>query len=421
MKKQLLIFAFAAMIIAPAMNAKSAMDSSLKCLWMNTDVASLQTDARQAVAKNGKFYLQNHTTGKIEVWDETGKIDEIATGNTTNIGLDDAGNILVRLTPAFPEAASTGSIRIISSDFSKSTDVALSGLVAGRADFFGHVSGNVLSADGGYMYLGGNWQANIVEIPIINGAQDVANTYQYNFASVCNSALKPEGAAAVSTTHQISAYGFMPNEIALLTPHYQKTNTAYGNGNSIYQMKLDEDGNWVPAGYYVTPNHNGCSGYEFFECNGNKYVVYSSGSNLADGFTIAKYTVKSTPANEDTDASARVATKYAEMKDDNSAVMYTNNAFYGNHFNVESAGENKVYIYQYCPKCYIAKYELDLSAYGPTTVKGDVNGDGVVNSSDLAALVNLTLNESTDSKGDVNGDGKVDASDISALITIILR
>lgn len=46
-------------VSAPSTNAKSAMDHNLKCLWMNTDVAPLHTSARQGVAVNGKFYLQN--------------------------------------------------------------------------------------------------------------------------------------------------------------------------------------------------------------------------------------------------------------------------------------------------------------------------------------------------------------------------
>lgn len=67
-------------VSAPSTNAKSAMDHNLKCLWMNTDVAPLHTSARQGVAVNGKFYLQNKDTQKIEIWDQTGKVGELDSG-----------------------------------------------------------------------------------------------------------------------------------------------------------------------------------------------------------------------------------------------------------------------------------------------------------------------------------------------------
>ena len=54
--------------------------------------------------------------------------------------------------------------------------------------------------------------------------------------------------------------------------------------------------------------------------------------------------------------------------------------------------------------------------------KGDVNGDGNINVSDVTALVNMILGTITTDKvaADVNGDGKVNVSDVTALINIIL-
>ena len=361
--KKVLLIAVAALSIAPTMNAKSQMDGVLKCLWMNTDVASLQTDARQAVAIDGKFYLQNHTTQKIEIWDATGKTGELASANTTNITKDDANNIIVRLTPVFPNGATAQSVRVYSGEgYATTKDINLTGMVTGRNDFFGHVGGNVLSENGGTMYMGGTWCGNFAEVTIKNAD---ATATQYVFNTNANANLKVSG--TFSTTHQMNSYGFMPGVVTLLDPVYNVTGISSGYGNSIYQLTKDASGNWVPSGYYSLPNHNGCSGYEFFECDGNKYVVYSTGSNNMDGFSIAKVVVKESPATDDTDAANRVASKYAEMLDDDSNVMYSAaNAFYGNHFNVEaSADEHKVYIYQYCPKAYIAKYELDLTKYAP--------------------------------------------------------
>ena len=65
---------------------------------------------------------------------------------------------------------------------------------------------------------------------------------------------------------------------------------------------------------------------------------------------------------------------------------------------------------------------LDLEGSEPSGLKGDVNGDGRVNVSDVSALINmiLGLEPMNESRADVNGDGRVNVSDVTALINIIL-
>ncbi len=59
---------------------------------------------------------------------------------------------------------------------------------------------------------------------------------------------------------------------------------------------------------------------------------------------------------------------------------------------------------------------------GSGTLRGDVNGDGKVNVSDVSALINMIMGFTPMdvSRGDVNGDGKVNVSDVSALINMIM-
>ena len=104
MKKQLLtatIMLTGMFVLTPSIaDAKSSMDSNLKLLWMNTDVAPLHTSARQGFGMNGKFYLQNKDTKQIEVWDETGKITDIPSGEGTNITMRETSLcVLELLTP----------------------------------------------------------------------------------------------------------------------------------------------------------------------------------------------------------------------------------------------------------------------------------------------------------------------------------
>ena len=55
-------------------------------------------------------------------------------------------------------------------------------------------------------------------------------------------------------------------------------------------------------------------------------------------------------------------------------------------------------------------------------LKGDVNGDGKVNVSDVTTLVNMILGTIPKdlARGDINGDGNVNVSDVTALVNIIL-
>lgn len=56
----------------------------------------------------------------------------------------------------------------------------------------------------------------------------------------------------------------------------------------------------------------------------------------------------------------------------------------------------------------------------PEPLKGDVNGDGEVNISDVNAMIDFILLSSNDPIADVNGDGEVNISDVNEVISIIL-
>src|ERR1700728_1219152 len=66
------------------------------------------------------------------------------------------------------------------------------------------------------------------------------------------------------------------------------------------------------------------------------------------------------------------------------------------------------------------KLTATMKAIGPSGVKGDLNGDGVVNSDDLFLLESMLGSAPTgpnDSR-DINGDGKINILDVEALLTI---
>ena len=55
------------------------------------------------------------------------------------------------------------------------------------------------------------------------------------------------------------------------------------------------------------------------------------------------------------------------------------------------------------------------------TLRGDVNGDGVVNGTDIQAIINLIVEGQFDEKADVNEDGNVNGTDIQEVINIIVN
>ena len=64
-----------------------------------------------------------------------------------------------------------------------------------------------------------------------------------------------------------------------------------------------------------------------------------------------------------------------------------------------------------------------LDAPEAPSKKGDINGDGEINASDVTALINkiLSLADYADAMCDLNGDGEVNVGDVTALINLILK
>ena len=64
---------------------------------------------------------------------------------------------------------------------------------------------------------------------------------------------------------------------------------------------------------------------------------------------------------------------------------------------------------------------LDYMYLELATLRGDVNGDGVVNGTDIQAVINVIVDGEYDEKADVNEDGQVNGTDIQEVINIIVN
>lgn len=66
-------------------------------------------------------------------------------------------------------------------------------------------------------------------------------------------------------------------------------------------------------------------------------------------------------------------------------------------------------------------YEINIKKPAAPVLKGDINGDGVLDVADTSALIDMVLNSGTCTEvADVNGDGALDVADVTELITLIL-
>ena len=95
------------------------------------------------------------------------------------------------------------------------------------------------------------------------------------------------------------------------------------------------------------------------------------------------------------------------------------------NIDVEGEGDDEVAtIFTFKAYNGMAVYQMGKNLTpGPVPgLKGDINADGIVNVSDVTALVNKILGEAeyTDAVCDIDGNGTVNVSDVTALVNLIL-
>ena len=71
---------------------------------------------------------------------------------------------------------------------------------------------------------------------------------------------------------------------------------------------------------------------------------------------------------------------------------------------------------------YLDDFTLYYTGKRAGSATGDINGDGVVNVTDVTALINVILGSASydASLCDINGDGTINVTDVTALLNLIL-
>ena len=188
-------------------------------------------------------------------------------------------------------------------------------------------------------------------------------------------------------------------------------NIVYVSGGATYLTRYNMttgaiDGSFT-AGELVSSN-NQANGAAIFDFGGRNYLLYSYGdfnASLGHQFMLAE-----NPTDWQFSGFSKMWLFPAQ------GIGGINSATWGAPC-LATPGPDKFTknLYIYVPGNGLAAYELKA-------LKGDVNGDGEVNVSDVTTLINMILGvlPVDQFRGDINDDTGVNVSDVTALINIIL-
>ena len=292
--------------------------------WKYTTDIPAAANARWGTGYDGKVWTNDKSVPQLIYWDKDGKhLVTNAEGQAigmkgTGISVDAVGNILA--SDAFAGAGASTTFKILPAGGNALQDLAVTmpeGATAGRMDFIGRMAGNILSPEGGALYLAPQNSTSIAKIFIANGAQ-VAD--------------KSKAMAAI-------AAGSTDGTVQPLDNDPESNNVVARPNRTQVPFSYDETGN--PVAWKAVGGNN-TAGFDVVVLNGVTYSIESSQTNYCDGFQIvdrSKDEVVATHTEEFTAAAAKP------------------NA---NALTAEKVDEYTANIYQYVPGQLVAKYTFSL-------------------------------------------------------------
>ena len=356
---------------------------SIEKVWEINDLSFLPVaDTRQGFGMNGKFYINNKADKTIYEVDQNGLTGTTYEGGA-NVGFtrDEAGNLVVS-NATFPNSwTSSPTIKVINPATGEVVTHSLPADVInyGRSDNMGFPKGNLLQ-DGELYLVGANSGTSIARIAISDGEVDTDGCYlaycdgvSANSGTVLNYYVDASGAQAVLYVNRSSG---------------------------TVKMAFDGD-NFAGTGIAL-PGKGNCNGAYPFVWNGKDYVVYPTLNNYRDGFAVA----------EPNAAEPLVTVPQTATADANS--------YQANWLNAEVDGQG-VTIYQYYPGGHLTVWRLTRQG---GALRGDVDGNGVVNVTDVTLLIGYALSnvgEINVTNADCDGNGEINITDVTMLIGYVLN
>lgn len=227
---------------------------------------------------------------------------------------------------------------------------------------------------------------------------------------------------AVSATNVMTAQAYSPSSASHfnLAPRVFPVSPTqvYVKGSSTYVTLYNFSTGAIIDGMDgyadIKPAHTGSNGFASFTMGGKNYMLYPNSDHGKEvGFTYKLV---------ESDGGTAFANYHSMWTFPTQGMGNVNSSTWEAPVAVEKGvNPNEMKLYVYAPGNGLAAYTLrDASA-----IKGDVNGDGIVDIADVNCVINVILNIEPASKyegrADANGDGIVDIADINVIINIILK
>ena len=290
---------------------------TIEKLWENTNVPSATGNGYQAVGWDGTIYMQDN--GNDAIWAYTSATDSVyytaSPANSQQIAVDNAGNLVLRNT-ATDFYNTTNSLLIIKKGEKEGKVVDFTPAVTGRSDFFS-ASGDLFSAEGGYVYIYCQNQTTVERVYIKNGAA----TPEDIVIDAVGSAIT----AGNSQNHvMVDIFG---NLVAHSRSNGINAINVYTNESKAFTLQSIKMGTL-----------GGCS----FELGGKELWAYHAGAN--------NYTSEWNIYNMTDSEFLSDTVFYAKNKTDKNSAA--------NWLNVQVVDEKTAYIYQFCPKVAVAVWKV---------------------------------------------------------------
>ena len=230
-------------------------------------------DGRFSTGYGDYLYINDKANGKVVRYSKTGAREDYATveGIGTAITSDDAGNILVNKN--FPDATSASTWVIIEPN---GTQHALTfefpaAVAAARNDAAGRVVGDVMSSDGGYLFLAVQNADKVVAVKIANGAfVEAIESPTAQFAFDTTTVAQPRFTSVEDTE-------------AAADP---STAVVYRKRGALNIYGWNEDGSEI-VDFGRIEGARSCEGFDIFTIGDKTYSVEpSTDTNYASGFAI---------------------------------------------------------------------------------------------------------------------------------------
>lgn len=291
---------------------------SLSQDWVHTSghIAAAASGRCWSTGFDGKIYFNDYANSKLYYWTKNGLTDAGTSVAGSAITSDDAGNLILSTTVW---TAAATSFKILSSGSSLYQDLNItlpSGMASSSMKYIGKAIGNIMSAEGGAVYIIPSGATSVAKIVIKNGVQSSATAIDVSSVTTADAET-----FAIPLTTDINS--------DIIAVRDRRNKHFYHNSNGTFEAYHDNG---------ITTTQGGT----LFTLNDTQFVVEPIGASYCDGFHIV-----------DVEKNEIIATHTEQYS---TAAISSN----PNSFTAEIVNNYEAKLYQYVPGQLAAQYTFKV-------------------------------------------------------------